>query len=420
VGNQQLQTKTTLLKLKALKKLLVKFGGYFDGNMYRFLLDEKGQLSLSTTAEKASLINDEADVTSNGFSPSIIIVARKHYQEKVSSYPVENKRELTKLLTLQYNEQENVYYHINPTAEGKSTVNSWHFEHQVPSAYIIIPETVLLTADSENNQIVILSREKRLFAVRSNGLVQSSQQTAVINASQRFAESTGLPFNHAKIIKDKIIKPDDFVSQLLIGTQQLAFRRLIACFRPLKIKQPSLLAKKIMIPFFSLTTIYIVLSSSYLLYQDNTLQSQLAAQKSQVSESLNQQQLFDNNIEYYLALTDFLKEKQSRSPIWLVLMDIFPQAQFTNIQLQKNRYILRGKTAKATDLLETISNNVNVVEAKFDSPSRSTKDHDLFVISFLLTPDLSFPDTNTNKKQSQANELSVIKKQNNTPQDKKS
>ena len=66
------------------------------------------------------------------------------------------------------------------------------------------------------------------------------------------------------------------------------------------------------------------------------------------------------------------------------MADIFPTAKFTNIRVTNNRYILRGSATKATDLLETLSDNKQVVNAKFDFPTRKNKGRENFVISFEL------------------------------------
>jgi hypothetical protein len=57
---------------------------------------------------------------------------------------------------------------------------------------------------------------------------------------------------------------------------------------------------------------------------------------------------------------------------------------FTNIRYEQNRFILRGITDKATELLETISKLPQVTDAKFDFPTRHSRTGEFFVISFSL------------------------------------
>ena len=49
-----------------------------------------------------------------------------------------------------------------------------------------------------------------------------------------------------------------------------------------------------------------------------------------------------------------------------------------------NRIIVRGSTAKATDVLELIGSNTLTLDAKFDFPVRRNRNQDVFVISFKL------------------------------------
>jgi hypothetical protein len=364
------------VKFNTLQSLLVKVGGYFNGNLYRFVLDENQKLHLS-----------KESVKENTFSPTILIVARKFYQEEVISFPVDNKLELKKLLALKFQQQPRTQYTICKIEDGKSIINSWHYTAKVPTSAVVLPESLLLTLAANDNQIISLENKSEnscLFAVRSQHGVYSQLQTNNITTAQRFSISVGV----AQTESTKVIEQKGVAQQLVLGCQQLS-ASLLFCFINLpKPESSTKLLKQVFIPVFAVLTVYLSISSAYLLYRDSSLQTQLSEQSQLVSQALNDQQKYDTRVNQYNAFADFLKNKQSRSPIWLVLSEAFSQAQFSNIRLVNNRYILRGKTAKAINLLELLVKHPLVKDAKFDSPTRTRKNQELFTISLAFIDDL--------------------------------
>jgi len=360
------------VKFNALKSLLVKTGGYFNGNLYRFILDENQQLHLAKEV-----------VEKDSFSPKVIIAARKFYQEKVINLPIDNKQELKKLLSLKFQHQPRTHYAIGKIEDGKSLVNCWHYNNAVPSAAIILPESLLLTLTANNDQIICVDNNQ-LFAVRSQGGVYSQRPTNNITTTQRFSISVGV----AQGEDIKVIKQQQLAQQLALGCQQLS-ASLLSCFINLpKPASTTKLLKNIFIPVAAVLTVYLSLTSGYLLYREANVQTQLAEQSQQVSQALDNQQKYDARVNQYHELVGFLKNKQPKSPIWLVLSDAFTQAQFSSIRLVNNRYVVRGKTEKAINLLELLVKHPLVKEAKFDSPTRTRKKQEYFTISLAFIDDL--------------------------------
>ena len=50
------------------------------------------------------------------FAPQIVIVARQYYQEQLKSYPVDDNKELTKLLNLEFGQPEYSYQVVQQQA----------------------------------------------------------------------------------------------------------------------------------------------------------------------------------------------------------------------------------------------------------------------------------------------------------------
>jgi hypothetical protein len=365
----------------SMKKILCTVAGYYQDGLYRFALNDKAQLTLI-----AIPMENEPKI------PRLLIIARKHYHEQVQDYPIENKRELKKLLALEYGDDS--CYHIWQNSEvtfaGKHQVNIWQFDSAVPNCFIRLPETLLLALTAKVEQIVSAQngipqtsndlKLKNIFIGRQGKSVQSSPQTVIIHSTQRFASSIGI----AQLTTDKIITPENYVNELALAMKKLSPSLLSSFIKAPKIADRLALLKNMSVPIFLVLTGYLALTSLYLTYQNTNKAQHLSNQSSEVSIALQQQQNVDQNLAQYLALQAFFKDKKTTSQFWLVMAELFPQAQFSNIRTSGSRFVLRGEAKQATQVLELLSKNTRVQDAKFDFPTRKNRGLENFVISFIL------------------------------------
>jgi hypothetical protein len=365
----------------SMKKILCTFAGYYQDGLYRFVLNDKAQLTLI-----AMPIINEPKI------PRLLIIARKHYHEQVQDYPIENKRELKKLLALEYGDDSSYYIWQNNevTFSGKHQVNIWQFDSAIPNCFIQLPETLLLALTAKAEQIVSAQnglpqtshsqKLKTTFIGRQGKLIQSSPQTVLIHSSQRFASSIGI----AQLTKDKIITPENYVNELTLAMKKLSPSLLFSFIKTPTAADRLTLLKHVSVPFFLVLSAYLALTSLYLTYQNTSKTQQLSSQSNEVSIALQQQQKIDNNMAQYVALQAFIKDKKTTSQFWLVMAELFPQAQFSNVSTSGPRFVLRGKAKQATQVLELLSNNTRVQDAKFDFATRKNRGLENFVISFIL------------------------------------
>jgi hypothetical protein len=381
--NEQAPDKILFVSVSAsMKKLLCTFVGFYQDGLYRFALNNKAQLTLIPVK------TDNEDKM-----PRLLIIARKHYQEQVHDYPIENKSELKKLLALEYGDNSccHIWQNSDPTFSGKHQVNIWQFEQQVPNSFIRLPETLLLALTALPEQIVSVQSDitqldkiqkiSNTFIGRQGKLVQSSPQTVIINSTQRFASSMGI----AQLVTDKIITAENYVTELALAMKKLSPRLVFSFIKVPKVADRLILLKNIGLPLFLVLAGYLAITSLYLIYQNSSKAQQLKSQSSEVTIALQQQQSVDKNLAQYLALQDFFKDKKTTSHFWLTIAELFPQAQFSNMRTSGDRFVLRGKTEQATQLLELLSKNKLVKDAKFDFPTRKNRGQENFVISFTLS-----------------------------------
>ena len=351
----------------AYKKLICSSVSYFDGQHNRFIANDQNRLELSASeaVEQSSLVT---------------IISRKYYSEKVNKYPIDDKAELTKLLKLEFQDQPKTFFHIMQIQDGNALVNVWQFSEQCPESLVCIPESLLVGLLLSPQSTAEIQCQPALYIASSNNTVHSSLASPIINSINKFAMSVGVA-QQADAIQ---IKPSDLASVLACGLKKLNLNQVMSLVeKPNNDKLLNIL-KKLLIPFSVVFASYMAIASGYLVYQEADLKKQLASHNESVDSALNVQQNVDQQLQQFTAIADLLEGKQATSALWLVVHDFFDKVKFTNIRMVNGRTVLRGSTTKATLLLEQLSKIPYLEDAKFDYPTRSRKDIDVFVISFNL------------------------------------
>lgn len=372
-----------------LKKLLCRYARYYNGTINRFEINSNGELTLKQVEQSA----EQNSKTSNEQKLPLLIVARNFYSEQAKHYPIENKKELKKLLDIESslaNKESKTFYHVwkkpnspiekSSTGNAQSAVNIWQFNKIVPAAYITLPESLLLAAITNVGQVLILNTTKPSYVAKGEQLIHSVSKTSVVNTAQRFAMSVGI----AELAPTQSINHHSLPSMLVLGLKKLSLPQIASFIKLPNVENRIDLIKKIAVPALAVLTLYLVTTSTYLTYKKYDLQQQFSVQRNNVTQALAQQVEFDTKTSHYNALKQFTATQKNSSPFWLMMAEVFPTAQFTNIRINNERFVLRGSAAKATELLENLSQYKQVNDARFDFPVRKVREKENFVISFKL------------------------------------
>jgi len=349
------------------KKLICSSVNYFNGDYSRFIINTQNRIEFSP-------------ITSIEQSKLVTVISRKYYSEAVHKYPIDDKAELIKLLKLEFQEQPKTFFQIMKIQDGNALVNVWQFSELCPESLVYIPESLLIGSLLESQSSAEIKTQPPLYVASSNDATHSSLSSVIINDINKFSMSVGVS-QQKEVIQ---IAQNDFASVLAYGLSKLNINKFISLVeKPSNDKLLNSL-KKLFIPFSLVFTSYLAIASSYLVYQEANLKEQLSKHNDSVDSALNIQQNVDAQLEQFNAIADLLEGKQATSVMWLVIHDLFKQVKFSNIRMVNGRTVLRGSTAKATLLLEQLSKIPYLEDAKFDYPTRSRKDIDVFVISFNL------------------------------------
>jgi hypothetical protein len=401
--------------------ILCKNVGYYrNGIIYDFIGSTAG-LKLTPHNVQPDMVENPSVITDEIYQknlPNILIVSREYYQEQRKSYPITNKKELKKLLKLEFSQTDGVYL-INHHQENSSDINVWLFNSNLPKATILLPESFLLSHTINTNELLqqenLLENEidkksnaltgdnlinKLLFVTSLNKSTLSVLSSKLINNAGRFCASIG--------ISEKVIKTssqNELANRLMQGLKQSPLSALFKFKRKSKNEQDSKRLKSIATSALVVFAAYLTLSSAWLLWQQNSLENQLLLQKDTVKQALVIQDKYNKSLEQLHRLTDFTEQQQARSYLWLVLSTVIEDVNIKTLRFNSNnnRYIMIGRTIepaapakgsnvkapqpfRSTDLLEKLIQQNYVENAKFDSEVRGYGLRESFTVSFLINP----------------------------------
>ncbi|GAA5142098.1 hypothetical protein [Thalassotalea piscium] len=347
-----------------IKPYLLSLVKYYDGQLYELRLDHEQKIALFPCDSSASI--------------KLLILARKHYQESVDSIPVDNNKELKKILALKYPNKLHTKYSLCNQDNGQSKVNVWHLDPNVPSALFTIPETAIFSHQIENNQLLTINKKQTsLFVSRTNNVVYSSVQSALVKNPAMFALSAGIMPD-----SEEIIGAEQFATRFSLPFKQMPFSRLISFIKP----SDTLLSKEkikwLGLPLAAIFLLNLLVVSAFISYKKNELETSMAQFDDKFTTMLSAQQEMEENLQRFDALSSFFSTQSSHLDLLLAVSDVFPKARISNLRRTDGRYILRGYTENALDLLTFMNNHERIEDAKFDFPINKGGKIEFFVISF--------------------------------------
>jgi len=218
--------------------------------------------------------------------------------------------------------------------------------------------------------------------------VQSSQTANI----ESFAFSTGSPIN-TDSEQQLIAKRDGFAGLLLTGLKSLNptnlpdFLVTINDFnwQSYPWKQAGIIASTVF-------TVYLALSSGWLVVKQQQLDQQLSDQKSQVNQALALQKSYQQKLQWQKLLAEPLNNSLPYWNTWPIVLDAASVgATFTAIHYKNSKVIIHGtadKSVKATDVLAKLSENPKVESPSFSQPVRKNRNKENFAITFSFAKQL--------------------------------
>lgn len=358
-------------------KLFCSYVQYYNGKLYCF----------DITAEHKVELKPSSDLESK-----ILLVSPFFIKYSEHRFPIKSRKEIKKILKLKQSEKS--IFVVNAYGEHDTLVDEWSFSTLIPKAWCYIPESLILAAGLEVEQVIEVEQGwgyKNYYLGKSAAGVKMTQQSAVINSVERFLVASGGVGSFLGVLTWNE-KPN----LLLNNTLTKLLSSEVFTFLPrLKAVPYKDFLYKLIVPMMVVFSLYMTVSTVYLKSKNISLVNQLTTQQKEVVSLLELQAQFDSKSIRYEQLVTFLQEQKSLDLLWPAIFPMFSTLDIDSISLKGNRIQLRAQSESATKTLEQFLNSPYLFDAKFDSPVSNNRRGERFTISFQLKEisDISLDET---------------------------
>lgn len=326
----------------------------------------------------------------------ILILGRQHYHETVKDYPIENINDLKRALR---NEPLLAPYDgmrltkIDKLVDRTHRVTIWVIKNTVVSSlkhrpWFLIPESAAITAVKSSKPIIAQRFGKRLFAVNSvSGLVSTE-----LDQQKGSDTNWRLPFEVGSGI-DQIPSLDEHQTyqRFIGGVKRLLTRAPATFFLPIefgKLKSyPWVAAGKLSALILST---YLLLVSAGLGVYSWWLDQQLVVVQEEAKSAIEIRREIRNKI---LRVEEYNSVRANIQPFWsawdLVLDLRQNEIVISNVDNRKGILVIKGYAARASDVLQQLSDDPRVSSAEYLTPIRKKQNGEQFAINVTFN-DLAF------------------------------
>jgi hypothetical protein len=321
-----------------------------------------------------------------------ILLSRQHYQEIQKSYPVENKKELVKILKLELKgEKRASLYRIGNYKNKKRIVTfayinekSLENHHQL-QPFMCIPESWLIGEHSFKKLTQVQSFKAPYWLYQSKENSQSQQVKGMFSNAEAFCAAVGISYSEEPVI----ISESEVVALFRNSVVSILLKYNSGLWVSKSNKQALdiLQFTPAMLGGGATLVIYLFSMSYYLDYKLNNeklLQAQLALN---AGELFTIQKEIKNKAEKISILEKNLLQPGVSLNMWENLNSLYliDKIRFRTVSgLADGEVYLMLKAPKATKVLESLSNQNGIHDAKFTSDVVQDKGIDSFSLSYRL------------------------------------
>jgi len=365
VKSNKLLDKVKLSLYQLYVQILKKYVGYFDGEYYTFNY-EGGEIVLKPV--------EQAE-----YRRLITIVSRKHYQESSEVIPVIGRAEINKALALKKDSGSLAFYQIRQTDNHNSYVNYWKYTKADLKGTILLPETLLLgSKDLNKNVIHVKQHNKSIYVTEFNKQIFSAQKSLILSSSKQFLMSIGAP------PKSELVVETEYPTVLASGLRKSFFSAVFTFMPSISFTRIFEVLKPSFLLISGALSLYLLISSGYLLVKSQLLERDIESLSSTANTAIANRNSFEQKNKQLAVFNERLAAINSVSKFWLAIEATFSLARYSNIRFIDGRFVLRGKTEKATQIIDMLTTSSYVKDVKFDNPVRKQRNEESFVISFIL------------------------------------
>ncbi len=318
----------------------------------------------------------------------ILVLSREHYQEFVRSYPITVLSELNSVLTQEYIAQPLVFHAIAEVDNNRRQVCTFVVDQtlapELSGCWLVIPETWLLWLSSPKSQMLFVSSPTKYFCYSGDKVPISQRVSVLCQSADAFKVVQGIPAQTSVVEVSQHALADKLARAMSLALVHPGLRNFLRL--PSGENKAQVLKQALMVTALA-SVLYLVGSSLYLNLRISSTEYRLSQLSSDVGDLLIAQQRYEQIAQdYEKYLTERLGWHYS-GHIWLVLAQAQQKdkdLELTSIVMDGENLIVRGQTARATDLLAMLKANADVQSASFVAPVVNAQGKESFVVAIRL------------------------------------
>lgn len=264
------------------------------------------------------------------------------------------------------------------------TIKEQEYRRLEDTTWFIFPEPLLLylMANSKGEQ-VSGEIERRIVkaSITANGFISSVEKQSGLSWMQATASDDNS-------LSDTQFSGDKYLSELVLSLKGASPEVIKQGFNSSRLNQvfsgfPWKMSGAISA---GLIVLYLAISSAYLSLSLSIVEEDIATQREELSEVFEMQSNLQREFE-------ILTELSSKPQLQNLVSDAFPvllgiakdqKVELQSLTFENDRYIVRAKADKATDIIETLANDRRVDSPEMTSGITKSRGKEIVTIAFRL------------------------------------
>lgn len=320
-----------------------------------------------------------------------LIIGKEHYNEENRKFPIQSRKELSKILKLEALNNDNVMlYSIGDYIDGERIVTCWQvktavFESRQLNPLMVLPESALLHK-SEPGKLLTLTRDNRTFwFIDRQGQYLCAEKKGLISNGAMFLASAGLSDqidslelddnSYLALLTDALIP---VLSKNLSGFNA-GLRRLESVDWATHLKYSGVSAVVLLSAYFGATSLYLNMR----LDSAKTAATEYREKTKDIFELKNLQSSMEQKGQALAEVNDTI---MAPNVIWRLVAPLMRQGvTFRRIGMRPNGlFSFEVEADKATDVLEFLSGDPLVFEPQFQGQNSAVDNRQRFTVIFKI------------------------------------
>jgi len=309
----------------------------------------------------------------------ILILERSRYEESSKNFPIENSKDLDKVVRLG-DFKYDIYSYSPQNGSPTLKVNFWNI-HDLGAlkAAFVLPETLVLASALKKEFIYEIEGEKGpYYFINTDNGFYSAFRTPLMSSPELFAAATGVSFLAVEKLNTAQLK-----QALIKGIDVLPYHKLLN----LRVKRDGTKVSKptyrVFLPAIALLFFYYLATSAYLLIKQSSLDTNLSTYQVESKSLSVQKSKLEKDVELIREIESLLNDSSKTSKIWTILYPLYElQIRFTAIRIDGSKVYLSGFAPSALAALEELNKNSSVKNAQFRGAQLSSRKGERFTLEF--------------------------------------